>query len=133
MLAAPQVCHAEQSRCSPPGAESQPATATEAPLALCRHGGIQLRGFCVTPEQRTLRARIAAHVQWSKESDPTARTSKARKAFLDRFEREVDPDETMDPGERARRADHLRRAYFARLALASARSRAKKKGAGNVA
>ena len=80
----------------------------------------------LTPEQRRLRASIAAHTQWAKEADPTARTATARKAFMERFEREADPDGVLDPAERARRAEHLRRAYFTRLALAS--SRARKKG-----
>jgi hypothetical protein len=84
----------------------------------------------LTPEQRAMRASIAAHVQWAKETDPTARTAGARKAFMERFEREADPDGVLDPAERARRAEHLRRAYFTRLALAS--SRARKKGRGNA-
>jgi hypothetical protein len=45
-----------------------------------------------------------------------------------RFEREADPDGTLDPAECARRAEHLRRAYFAKLALASSRARAARKG-----
>ena len=85
----------------------------------------------LTPEQRAMRASIAAHVQWAKESDPPARTERARRAFLERFEREADPDGTLDPAERARRAEHLRRAYFTRLALAS--SRARKKGGRDAA
>ena len=40
-----------------------------------------------------------------------------------RFEREVDPDQVLPPDERARRAEHARKAYFQRLALKSARSR----------
>jgi hypothetical protein len=84
----------------------------------------------LTPEQRAMRASIAAHVQWAKETDPTASTAGARKAFMERFEREADPDGVLDPAERARRAEHLRRAYFTRLALAS--SRARKKGRGNA-
>jgi hypothetical protein len=83
----------------------------------------------LTPEQRAMRASIAAHVQWAKESDPPARTATARKAFMERFEREADPDGVLDPAECARRAEHLRRAYFTRLALAS--SRARKKGGGD--
>ena len=42
-----------------------------------------------------------------------------------RFEREVDPDGTLAPDERACRAEHLRKAHFTRLALASAKSRRK--------
>jgi hypothetical protein len=85
----------------------------------------------LTPEQRVLRSRAAAHVQWSREADPRARTATARKAFLDRFDREVDPDGVLTPQERARRASHARRAYFARLALASSKARkARKRGGG---
>jgi hypothetical protein len=84
----------------------------------------------LTPEQRAMRASIAAHVQWAKESDRTARTATARAAFLARFEREADPSGVLDPAERARRAEHLRRAYFTRLAMAS--SRARKKGGGEA-
>lgn len=81
----------------------------------------------LTPEQRVLRAQIAAHVQWSKTEDPAEHTAPARKAFLDRFEREVDPDGALPPEERARRASHARQAYFKRLALKSARARAARK------
>ncbi len=84
----------------------------------------------LTPEQRSLRSSLAAHVQWSREPDPSTRTTTARRAFMQRFEREVDPDGTMDPAERARRAEHARKAYFLRLALASSRARAAKKAGG---
>lgn len=76
----------------------------------------------LTPEERTLRARLAAHAQ---HSQGKTNTEPARKAFLDRFEREVDPDGALDPKERARRAEHARKAYFARLALKSAKARRK--------
>ncbi len=54
-------------------------------------------------------------------------TTPARRAFLLRFENEVDPERTLAPRERARRADAARRLYFARLALKSAKSRQNKK------
>ncbi len=76
-----------------------------------------------TPEQRSLRARIGAHALHAQVVDPAAHTAPARAAFLDRFEREVDPDGALPPAERARRAEHAKRAYFARLALASAKAR----------
>lgn len=82
----------------------------------------------LTPEQRALRARLAAHTLHAKITDETAHTAPARKAFLDRFERQVDPDGTLEPAERARRAEHAKKAYFTRLALKSARSRASKQG-----
>ena len=45
------------------------------------------------------------------------------RAFLDRFEREVDPDGTLDPAERAKRTEHARKAYFLSLALKSSMKR----------
>lgn len=55
--------------------------------------------------------------------DSRATTANGRAAFLDRFEREVDPDGVLDPKERARRAHHAKRAYFLTLALASVKAR----------
>lgn len=76
----------------------------------------------LSPAERTLRARLAAHTKWATH-DPVEGTAKARAAFLDRFDREVDPDGVLDPVERARRAEHARKAHMARLALASAKAR----------
>ncbi len=70
-------------------------------------------------------ARIASAERWSRCDDPTAATAPARRAFVERFEREVDPDGRLDPAERARRAEHKRRAHYQRLALKSAQSRRK--------
>jgi hypothetical protein len=81
----------------------------------------------MTPEQRSQRGRIGAYVQWSRTPDRAAHTAPARAAFLSRFEREVDPEGTLDPVERARLAEYARKAYFARLAFASAKARADKK------
>lgn len=80
----------------------------------------------LTPEQRALQARMAAHASWAQTESRPKRTANARRAFLDRFERQVDPDGTLDPVERAIRAEHARKAYMAGLALKSARSRAAK-------
>jgi hypothetical protein len=66
---------------------------------------------------------------WAKIDDPSAHTALARSAFLARFEREVDPDGTLTPEDRARRAEHARKAHFQRLALASSRARAAKAAA----
>jgi hypothetical protein len=46
---------------------------------------------------------------------------------MSRFEREVDPDGTLPPAERAKRAESARKAHFARMALLSAQARAKRK------
>jgi hypothetical protein len=78
-------------------------------------------------------ARMAAHLLHSRIADPAAHTAPAREAFLSRFEREVDPDGVLEPAERARRAEHARKAYFLKLALASSRARAKKRGTGFLA
>jgi hypothetical protein len=78
-------------------------------------------------DDRVLRARIAAHVLHSQIPDEAEHTAPARAAFLSRFEREVDPDGVLDPFERARRAEHAKKAYFLRLALASKKARAKKR------
>lgn len=76
--------------------------------------------YMSTPAQR---GRIGAHVSWSRTIDRTARTEPGRKGFLARFEREVDPDGLLLEGERARLAEHARKAYMQRLALASAATR----------
>lgn len=79
-----------------------------------------------------LAGRIGAH-RLHALYDPRVTTAAARRAFLDRFDREADPDGTLPSEERARRARHLRKAYFARLALRSAqarRQRAQRKNGG---
>lgn len=75
---------------------------------------------------RSIVASIGAHESWAKTDDRSARTAPGRSAFLDRFEREVDPDGILAPVERAKRAQHARSAYFKRLALKSAKARAGK-------
>lgn len=80
-------------------------------------------------EDRSLVATIAAHERWAREPDRAAATEAARRAFRDRFERQVDPDGTLPPAERARRAEHARKAYYTRLALRSAQSRRRAKQA----
>jgi hypothetical protein len=80
--------------------------------------------------RRALRARMAAHHLHAGIPDAAAHTAPARAAFLARFEREVDPDGVLDPRERARRAEHARKAYFLRLALASAHARGARRANG---
>ena len=76
----------------------------------------------LSPAERTLRARLAAHAMHA-QHDARQTTASGRAAFLARFEAEVDPEGRLDPEERARRAEQARRAYFARLALAATRAR----------
>lgn len=80
----------------------------------------------LTSQQRRLRAQIAAHAQWANCDDPAAHTAPARAAFLDRFEKQADPDGVLTLEERARRAEHLRKQYFKTMALKSSRARAAK-------
>jgi hypothetical protein len=79
----------------------------------------------MTPSQRSQRARIAAYTSWANTPDPAKRTANARKASLNRFERQVDPDGTLDPAERQRRADSAMRAHMQRMAYLAAKARSK--------
>jgi len=67
--------------------------------------------------------RIGAHESWARTEDRTARTANARRAFIARFELEVDPEGRLSDAERTLRAEHARKAYYQRLALKSARAR----------
>ena len=46
---------------------------------------------------------IAAHESWAHTPDRSARTAPARAALMAKFERQIDPDGTLSPDERARR------------------------------
>jgi hypothetical protein len=79
----------------------------------------------LTPEQRSLRAKIAVHTSWANTADRSARTANARKGALARFERQVDPDGVLPPAERAQRAQSAYRAHMLSLAAKSAAARRK--------
>ena len=79
----------------------------------------------LTPEQRTLRARLAAHSLHA-QHDSRELTAEARAAAMRRFEDEVDPNGELELAERSRRATQARKAHFARLALKSSQARAKR-------
>ncbi|MEY8013837.1 hypothetical protein [Mycobacterium servetii] len=51
--------------------------------------------------------------------------------MLEKFAHQVDPDGTLPPAERAKRAESLRRAHFKRLALKSAQARRRRAGGGS--
>lgn len=65
----------------------------------------------------SLISKIGAHESWAKTSDRAARTAPARAAGDQKFLDQADGDPV--------RAGHLRKAYFARLALKSAQARRK--------
>ena len=72
------------------------------------------------------RASIAANTRWAHEPDRSAATAPARTALQDRFERDVDPDGTLPPAERAKRVTNAKRAYYQSLAIKSAQARARR-------
>ena len=75
-----------------------------------------------SPAERTLRARAAAYRLHSLH-DSRQLTANARRAFNDRFARQVDPHQVLPPAERARRAECARKAYYSELAAKSAKAR----------
>lgn len=76
-----------------------------------------------------MRARIAAHSRLANASEADRRdmTAAARQAFADRWERQVDPEGDLTPDERARRAEHAKRAHYQRMALKSAQARRRRR------
>jgi hypothetical protein len=74
--------------------------------------------------ERSLRAKLAAHSLHGQYSSREL-TAAARAASFARFLRQADPDEVLSMEERVRRAEHLRKAWMYKLALASARARRK--------
>jgi hypothetical protein len=77
----------------------------------------------MTPEQRRLRAQIAANVRWSKYMAREDQAYLARKAFFARLERQVDPEGKLPPQERAALVRSAAREVSARLNAAKARKR----------
>jgi hypothetical protein len=87
----------------------------------------------LTPEQRTLRASIAAHTRWSAE-DPAANAARGQAGLLARFEREArEADPTASDAEITRRAESARQAHMLKLAFASSKARAARKAGGDRA
>jgi hypothetical protein len=66
-------------------------------------------------ELRALAGSKGAHLSWAHTTDRAARTEPARRALEARFLAQADGD--------PKRAEHLRKAYFADLALKSAKAR----------
>lgn len=87
----------------------------------------------LTPEQRHLRASIAAHTRWSAE-DPAANAARGQAGLLAKFEREARAaDPTLPDAEIARRAQSAYRAHMARLSFASSKARGARKASGDRA
>jgi hypothetical protein len=76
------------------------------------------------PAERRQIGTIGAHKLHSMYDSRTL-TAPARAKFMQKFQDEVDPDRVLPEPERLRRAEHARKAYFARLAFKSAKARRK--------
>lgn len=68
-------------------------------------------------------ALAAVHDSWARTKDRAARTLPARQAQQAQFERQVDPDGTMQPADRAKAAENARKAHMARMRAARKASR----------
>jgi hypothetical protein len=87
----------------------------------------------LTPEQRTLRGRKAAHTRWANE-DPAANAERGQRGLRARFDREVrEAAPGLTEAEYERRAESAYQAHMAGLAFASSKARAARKAAGNGA
>jgi hypothetical protein len=78
----------------------------------------------MTPEQRRLRAQIAANARWSRYMAREDQAAAARAALVARLEREVDPAGQLDPQERTVLVKSAARRLSAQLNAAKARKRA---------
>jgi hypothetical protein len=87
----------------------------------------------LTPQQRTLRASIAAHARWSRE-DPSENAARGQAGLLAKFDREArEAEPGLTEAEYVRRAQSAYRAHMGRLALASSKPRARKAGGSDAA
>lgn len=78
----------------------------------------------MTPEQRRLRAKVAANKRWSQHTAREHQAAAARSAFFARMERQVDPEGELPPDVRAALVKAAAREHSARLNAAKARKRA---------
>ena len=76
----------------------------------------------LTSELRTLRARIAPYESWANTENRTARTAKGRRALEDKLLAEAGGD--------PKRAESVRKAYYARMAYKSAQARRRRAAGG---
>lgn len=77
----------------------------------------------MTPEQRRLRAKIAANARWARPMARVDQADAARSAMFTRLERQVDPAGTLPPDERAVLVRAAGRRLSAELNAARARKR----------
>jgi len=75
----------------------------------------------MTPQQRRLRAQIAANARWSRYMAREDQAGASRAAIFGRLEREVDPEGLLDPADRAVLVKAAARELSARLNAAKSR------------
>lgn len=74
----------------------------------------------LSQSERSLRGKIAVETSWANTHDRSARTANARRALDAKFLEQASGD--------PKRAEHLRKAHYARLALKSAQARRRRSG-----
>jgi hypothetical protein len=80
-----------------------------------------LKPEALTPAERRLRGQLASHESWANTENRTERTAPARAALDQKFLDQASGD--------PKRAESIRKAYYARLAFESAKARKARKGA----
>ena len=76
----------------------------------------------LTPAERSLRGTLASHQSWANTENRTERTAPARAALDQKFLDQAGGD--------PKRAESLRKTYYARLAFLSAKARRERKSGG---
>lgn len=80
----------------------------------------------LTPEQRSTRARIAAHTRWAAENGK-ASGERGQRGLRAKFRREIDAKSPgLTDAELDRRAECAYKAHMARLSFAASKARARK-------
>jgi hypothetical protein len=83
----------------------------------------------LTPEERSLLAKLGAESSWAKTKDRRKRTQPARSANFQRFRDQVDPDHELTDEVREQLAVHAERAHMLRLSLKAATAARKRREA----
>lgn len=79
----------------------------------------------MTPAQRSLRAKLAAHSRWAKTGDRRAAIEPAMRGQWAALARQVDPDGQLSPDELHQRVKSAMAAKMHGLALKSSKARSK--------
>lgn len=89
-----------------------------------------MSGQRLSAEQRRLRARLAGLSSWAHTPDRSARAQRAHDARRARIAKELDPDDTMAPDQRAAAVDARIKADMTRLAFKASKARRARRTSG---